>query len=342
MTALFVTGAFAQSNVTLSGQVDIGVVNPVGTQKLRIDQSGNGANQIVFSGSEDLGSGLRAIFRLAQRFSPESGLNDGTTGTRPAFQGETTVGLAGSFGTLRIGRALTALRGPVDNTDPWGTLQQASVAVVATGYASSPDNVLVTSDGDNPPTFTYNPTSSGAGAGRIDGLHYSSPNYGGFTAALTYGPKETQITSQTVTGKNQFVSAWLQYSGGPLVLGLGGEENRDGDRITAAQLSYDLGVAKVGTTYGIVDLASTPLDRKAFNVSAIAPRGAMVFKVGYGRSKLEGAQASVKKAGVGIDYALSKRTLVYTSYGRDTGVSATTGRSVSPKSGYDLGVRHTF
>ena len=54
MTALFVTGAFAQSNVTLSGQVDIGVVNPVGTQKLRIDQSGNGANQIVFSGSEDL------------------------------------------------------------------------------------------------------------------------------------------------------------------------------------------------------------------------------------------------------------------------------------------------
>jgi predicted porin len=339
LTALFATAAFAQSTVTLSGQVDIGVVNPIGADKLRIDQSANGANQIVFSGSEDLGGGLRATFRLAQRFSPESGLNDGTYGNRPAFQGETTVGLAGPFGTLRIGRALTALRGPVDNTDPWGTLQQASVAVVATGYASSPDNEAVFYDaGATPPAYEGVETRSGSGAGRIDGLHYVSPSFGGLTAALTYGPKSTQITGLTTTGANQFVSAWLQYVGGPLVVGLGGEENRAGDRITAAQLSYDLGVAKVGATYGIVDLASTALDRKAFNVSATAPMGPMAFKVGYGRSKLEGAEASVKKVGVGLDYALSKRTLVYTSYGRDKGTTFASGS----KSGYDLGVRHTF
>lgn len=339
MTALFATAAFAQSNVTLSGQVDIGMVNPIGADKVRVDQSGNGANQIVFSGSEDLGGGLRATFRLAQRFSPESGLNDGTYGTRPTFQGETTLGLAGPFGTLRLGRALSALRGPVDNTDPWGTLQQASVAVVATGYASSPDNELVSYDAlATPPGYEGTETRSGAGAGRIDGIHYVSPSFSGLTAAVTYGPKGTQITGQTTTGANQFVSAWLQYAGGPLVVGLGGEENRAGDRITAAQLSYDLGVAKVGATYGIVDLASTALDRKAFNVSATAPMGAVAFKVGYGRSKLEGAEASVKKTGVGLDYALSKRTLVYTSYGRDKGTSITSGT----KSGYDLGVRHTF
>lgn len=337
MTALIATAAYAQSTVTLSGQVDIGVVNPIGADKLRIDQSANGANQIVFSGSEDLGGGLRATFRLAQRFSPESGLNDGTYGNRPAFQGETTVGLAGPFGTLRLGRALTALRGPVDNTDPWGTLQQASVAVVATGYASSPDNEMVRYD-STIPGYVGVETRSGAGAGRIDGIHYVSPSFGGLTAALTYGPKSTQITGLTTTGVNQFVSAWLQYVGGPFVVGLGGEENRLGDRITAAQLSYDLGVAKVGATYGIVDLASTTLDRKAYNVSATAPLGAVAFKVGYGRSKREGAEASVKKVGVGLDYALSKRTLVYTSYGRDKGTTFAS----SSKSGYDLGVRHTF
>lgn len=189
MTALIATAASAQSTVTLSGQVDVGVVNPIGADKLRVDQSGNGANQIVFSGSEDLGGGLRATFRLAQRFSPESGLNDGTYGTRPAFQGETTVGLAGPFGTLRLGRALTALRGPVDNTDPWGTLQQASVAVVATGYASSPDNEMVRYD-STIPGYVGVETRSGAGAGRIDGIHYATPSFSGFTAAVTYGPEE--------------------------------------------------------------------------------------------------------------------------------------------------------
>ncbi len=340
MTALFATAAFAQSTVTLSGQIDAGLVNPIGTDKVRIDQSGNGANQIVFSGSEDLGAGMRATFRLAQRFSPESGLNDGTSGNRPLFQGETTIGLAGPFGTVRIGRALTALRGPIDNTDPWGTLQQASVAIVATGYASSPDNV------------TFDPTSlaagnaavgsTGAGAGRIDGIHYATPNFEGFTGALTYAPKSTQITGVTTVGAKQFASLWLQYAGGPFVVGAGGEQNRAGDRITAAQASYDLGVVKVGATYGIVDADNTTRDRKSYNVGVTAPLGAFALKAGFGRSKLEGAQASVKKVGIGLDYALSKRTLVYTSYGRDTGVSATTGLSANPKSGYDLGVRHTF
>lgn len=326
MTALFATAAFAQSNVTLSGQVDVALTNPIGADKLRVDQSANGANQIVFSGSEDLGAGLRATFRLAQRFSPESGLNDGTNGNRPLFQGESTVGLAGSFGTLRLGRAVTALRGPVDSTDPWGTLQQASVAVVPTGYASTPEN----------------DTGSGSGVARADAIHYASPSFNGFTGAFSYGPKGTQITGTATTGLKALVSGWLQYTGGPLVLGLGAEENRERDRITAFQASYNLGMAKIGATYGIVDLASTVLDRKAFNIGVTVPLGAMAFKLGVGRSKLEGAEASVKKVGIGLDYALSKRTLVYTSYGRDNGVSGSTGLTANPKSGYDLGVRHTF
>lgn len=333
MTALLVTSAFAQSNVTLSGQVDIGVVNPIGPDKARVDQSGNGSNQIVFSGSEDLGGGLRATFRLAQRFSPESGLNDGSNGNRPLFQGESTVGLAGSFGTLRIGRAVTALRGPVDNTDPWGTLQQASVAVVATGYASSPDNLAVAPSATG--AVAFGPT--GSGAGRTDGFHYVSPSFGGFSGALTYALKGTQVTGLTTQGEQHLVSLWLQYAGGPFTFGIGGEENRAGDRITAVQASYSLRDAKIGATYGVVEAAGSALERRSYNVGLVAPVGPVIFKAGYGRSKLEGADASIKKAGVGLDYALSKRTLVYTSYGRDTGTAAP--RS---KSGFDLGVRHTF
>jgi predicted porin len=326
LAALAAVGvASAQSSVSISGQVDVGLVNPIGAQKMRIDQSANGANQIVFSGTEDLGGGLRATFRLAQRFSPESGADDGTAGNRVSFQGETTVGLAGGFGALRIGRAVTAFQAPINNTDPWGTLQQASLAVLTTGYATAADFANVTG------------AASGSGAGRSDGIFYTSPTFSGFTASVTYGPKDSQLTGATTTGAKNLTSAWLAYNQGPIMAGAGMEENRSGDKIQAVQGSYNLGVARIGATWASTNFAATTVDRKSYNVSVIAPMGAITLKAGVGQSKLENAAASVKKTGVGVDYALSKRTMIYTSMGRDTG----TGTAVS-KTGFDLGVRHAF
>jgi len=327
LAALAAVGvASAQSSVTISGQIDVGLINPIGTQATRVDQSNNGANQIVFSGTEDLGGGLRATFRLAQRFSPESGLDDGTNGNRPSFQGETTVGLAGGFGALRIGRAVTAFQGPINNTDPWGTLQQASLAVLTTSYSTG---ASVQTNGSA--------TSSGSGAGRSDGIFYTSPTVSGFTASVTYGPKDSQLTGATTTGAKNLTSAWLAYNQGPIMAGAGMEENRDGDKIQAVQGSYNLGVARIGATWASTNFAATTVDRKSYNVSVIAPMGAITLKAGVGQSKLENAAASVKKTGVGVDYTLSKRTMIYASMGRDTG----TGTTVS-KSGFDLGVRHAF
>ncbi len=306
--------------------VDVGLINPIGADKTRIDQAANGFNQIVFSGTEDLGGGLRATFRLAQRFSPESGLNDGTNGNRVPFQGETTVGLAGSFGSIRLGRALTAFQGPINNTDPWGTGQAATLAVLTTGYATA-DSVQTNGSG----------TSSGSGLARTDGIFYTSPTISGFTASFTYGPKNTQLTGATVTGTKNLTSAWLAFNQGAIMAGAGMEENRAGDKIQAIQGSYNFGVARVGATWATTDFAATTVDRKSYNVSVIVPMGAFTLKAGVGNSKLENAAASVKKTGFGVDYALSKRTMIYASVGRDTG----TGTTVS-KTGSDIGIRHTF
>ena len=323
MAALVATGAFAQSAVTISGQVDVGIVNPIGPDKTRIDQSANGANQIVFSGSEDLGSGLRATFRLAQRFSPESGLNDGTAGNRPTWQGESTVGLAGNFGAIRIGRALTALQGPLTQTDPWTTYQVASVSGVLTNgteYRTAPDNVA----------------NSGSGLARTDGVFYTSPQFaGGLVAAVTVAPKNTQVSGATTTGNHHLVSAWLSYTSGPVMIAGGSERNRAGDRLSAIQGAFDFGMARVAATYTLMDLEATTLDRRAFNIGATVPLGAVVLKAGYGRTKLENSPANSKKVGLGLDYALSKRTLIYTSVGRDSALT-------TAKTGYDLGIRHNF
>lgn len=338
LAALSAAAVFAQSSVTISGQVDVGLSNPIGPDKTRIDQSANGANQIVFSGLEDLGGGLKATFRLAQRFSPESGLNDGTYANRPLFQGESTVGLAGTFGTLRLGRALTALQGPINNTDPWGTLQQASLAVLATGYATAPDNYAFIPG----TTGTATLTPTGGNLARTDGIFYTAPNWGGFSGALTYAPKSTQVSGLVTQGAKSLVSAWLSYGAGPVSAAIGSERNRIGDRLSAVQGSYNFGVATLGATYARTNYEATAADRKSYNVSLVAPLGAFTLKTGVGRSKLDDAPASVKKVAVGVDYSLSKRTLIYTSWARDRGISATTGTTASPKSGYDIGVRHNF
>jgi len=321
LAALAATGVVsAQSSVTISGQVDVGLINPIGAQKTRIDQSANGMNQIVFSGNEDLGGGLRATFRLAQRFSPESGANDGTAGTRPAFQGETTVGIAGGFGAIRLGRALTAFQGPINNTDPWGTAQAATLAVLTTDYSTAPH------------------FSDSSGLGRADGIFYTSPTVGGFTASVTYGPKDTQQAGGTpVRGAKNLTSLWLAFNQGPIMAGIGMEENRAGDKINAIQGSFNFGVARIGATYATTDLVSSTVDRKSYNVSLIAPMGAFTLKAGVGQSKFENASASTKKTGIGVDYALSKRTLIYTSIGRDTGTLSTVS-----KTGSDIGIRHSF
>lgn len=319
------SAAFAQSSVTIDGAVDLGYVKPIGSKDARLDAT-NGANQIRFLGTEDLGGGLKANFTLAQRFSPESGGNDGTKNTRPTFQGESTVGLSGGFGSVKLGRALTAFQGPVNMTDPWGTLQVGSSAVLTAGYTTDKEN-----------------NTDGAGAGRTDAIFYSSPNFSGFSAAVSIGLKEhtpSTVTPAATAPSKNLTSLWASYASGPLYVGGGMEQNRQDDQVTAILATYNLGFMTVGAGYSNIDLkaadSATAFDRNAWNIMAVAPMGAFVIKAGYGVSKADasGAEAT-KKLGLGVDYMLSKRTKVYASFGSDS-------VKTTDKSGYDIGIRHTF
>lgn len=326
------SAAFAQSSVTIDGAVDLGYVKPIGSKDARLDAT-NGANQIRFLGTEDLGGGLKAHFTLAQRFSPESGGNDGNTFARPTFQGESTVGLSGGFGAVKLGRALTAFLAPVNATDPWGTLQQASTAVLTGGAGG------YTTDREN--------NSDAAGLGRTEAIHYTSPNFNGFSAAVgvgfkqhtasTFVPSTTTPVNPTPAPSKNLMSLWASYASGPLYVGGGMEQNRQDDQITAFLGTYNLGFMTVGGGFSQIDYsAAATNDRKAWNIMAVAPMGAVVIKAGYGQVKddVTGNKLS-KKLGLGVDYMLSKRTKVYASYGNE-------GARTTDKSGYDIGIRHTF
>jgi len=88
LAALAATASFAQSTVTISGLVDIGYgtvnapANNAGIQAgdiKRVAQNGSGTTAIVISGSEDLGGGMRALFRYEMNpdFVAGSGLSGG-------------------------------------------------------------------------------------------------------------------------------------------------------------------------------------------------------------------------------------------------------------------------
>ena len=107
--------AAAQSNVTISGSLDIGVFrDTAGVKNVGTIQR----SHLQFAGSEDLGDGLAATFRLRHRLDLDTGTPEGN-GSKPFWHGESTVGLRGGFGALRLGRALDAIQSQDWAFDPW-------------------------------------------------------------------------------------------------------------------------------------------------------------------------------------------------------------------------------
>jgi len=74
LAALAATASFAQSSVQIDGLFDAGyqAINYKGTKVNGIEGNGSATSQLNFRGSEDLGGGLKAEFRLETDFNAVS------------------------------------------------------------------------------------------------------------------------------------------------------------------------------------------------------------------------------------------------------------------------------
>lgn len=110
------SAAMAQSSITLYGMLDAGIgytSNINGHSRYGLDGGAAGSNKWGLRGTEDLGGGLKAIFKI------ENGFNIGTGGiggqgpigsTRSLFNRQAYVSLASDqYGTVRLGRQLDAV-----------------------------------------------------------------------------------------------------------------------------------------------------------------------------------------------------------------------------------------
>jgi predicted porin len=344
LAALTMAAAAAHAEVNLYGTLDVsfgrkqeftGEVNGTKLKKAsttNVDSSDMSQSYFGLKGQEDLGDGLKATFKLESPLAVDTGkaASDGKFWSQNA-----TVGLAGGFGAVNVGRFenLFKLEGAAFN--PFGASATFSPTfVVAGGLAGSWSN----------------------------GLSYVSPNLSGLTLSGQISLKENDKASAT-NYNGGAVDLAANYTAGPLGLSLtygdvrgtegvaGGSSQKDRAWLLGA--SYDFGVLKAFGQYGQDKTnykAFTESGKaKFFQLGALVPvttAGSVLVSYGDDKFKVSGLEGTDKRRAFSLGYVqnLSKRTNVYAAWinTRDTvGVDQNPDLKGTTNN-YAMGVRHAF
>jgi len=319
LAVLASTGAaMAQSTVTLYGRMDVSVGSIKELNKSSVTkmfQGGDGGlttSRWGMRGTEDLGGGLKAGFKLENRFNAD----DGTT-QDPFFKGESSISLMGGFGEVKLGRSTTVY-------DDVRALAVSSDVFDSAFTAAS--NGVFKAGGDYASRFNNKVT-------------YQLPSMGGFYAGVDFAFDEDAAVKKDMTALK------AGYKAGPLNVGVGYQEEKTSAKYIAFSGAYDLGVASISGGYNKRDGATAALgDDNEFNIGVNVPLGAVALSAGYANGKTKVNGATTLKAsgfGFGATYALSKRTKLYSGY-RTHEIKNGSGVKTADTKLYAVGVRHDF
>lgn len=304
----------AQSSVFVNGLLDLGVFRDFdGISQVGTVQRSN----IAITGFEDLGGGVKAVLRLSTRVEMDTGASEGA-GYKPFLHDESTIGLQGGWGTVRVGRAMTAMWANDYKFDPWANYNRiASPAWQHWHYLTPSD------------PFGNNGTAE---YGRLNnGIFYDSPTVAGFTVRLSGTPEHDRQLGET----KRPVSAVLEYGRGKVAAMAAYERNSIGDRNSYFAGKYTIGDLALMTA--VDDSRALATDGRSLSRTVSASYSlsrAVMLKTGFSHQDLNGADNYF--ASFGADYAFSRRTTLYGSFGhkRDAGQGG--------RSSFGAGIAHTF
>ncbi|PQO95223.1 porin [Massilia phosphatilytica] len=193
-------GAQAQSNVTVYGLVDMNAgwtsnLARDGGNTLRVNAGGMNTSRLGFVGSEDLGGGTKAVFQLEMGIAADTGVAD-----NPLFKRQATVGLAGRWGTLLLGRAFTTVYDFVLPYDPMGYAPMYSWAPA--GNASGASKYGMTLAFDNMVKY----------AGKVGNLSVGA-SYGAGEQAPTGDGAKGAVAANYAAGPVSFVATYERAKG---------------------------------------------------------------------------------------------------------------------------------
>ena len=338
------SAALAQSSVTLYGRINTSVEH----QKLG-NASATGlvssGSYLGFTGTEDLGNGLKAGFVLEGTVEADTG------GTGYSFDRQSELNLSGNFGMLRLG-----------SFDPY--------------------SYTVTADAISMHNHDAGPTGDKLYDGVLWGgnkIAYRTPTIAGFDAEVQYQFGEKQknpdltvpvLGKTTGTHKNGW-DLGVNYANGPLGLGFGYSNLKYSDvaAVSGAQTkfsqfalraSYEIGDLTLGAYYQKQDTkaANQKAKRDVYRVSAKYVIGASELHANIGQAskyKVNGTKTgnSATQWTLAYNYNLSKRTKVYALYSNlshteSAGIDFKGSFTMDPSNGSDkfrtmgIGIRHFF
>jgi predicted porin len=239
----------------------------------------------------------------------------------------------GGFGELRLGRDFTAHYSNMAIADPFGQVGVGTSANLRNGY--------LTQGGIATGTRTDNQ------------IMYFLPAMGGLYGQVNVGAGEG-------TG-DKYTGGRLGYAAGPLNIGFGyGKSERgigESETMSVAG-TFNMGFMTLMGFYDKSEFSSgaTNNDLDLYSVAMTMPLGKGTLKAQYTKSDSSSANYDATSFGIGYVYNLSKRTSLYTTYGKvNNDGNATAGgnftagsagpagmRRGESSTGYEFGVTHTF
>lgn len=335
LAALAATGAFAQ--VSVYGRLDAGygvntiTKNDVDTKLNGVTSNNNATSLWGIQGTEDLGAGMKANFKLEQDVYTAngalgaSGAGNGAT-TTSSFNRISKVGLSGGFGSVSFGRDYLPTFSLAAGTDVMGQTRFSTIQL-----------------------------STGAGYSTTDSLvMYSTPVMSGFQVNVAYRNGDT--SSNTGDNTDKVTNLTATYTNGPLMVGVGtgSAEVRTangtatapaqrfatkvtyglsdaiyGEKVSSniVAASYDFGTFKLLGNYitskttnaaaaASASTAPSGVDVEAneLNLGAVVPMGKVSLVAAVGTNTLKATGVDARKGtdmSIGADYNLSSKTVVY-------------------------------
>jgi len=315
----------ANAEVTIYGQIHVSIdylnadqatntSDPVGDNDSLWDVTSR-ASRLGFKGSEDLGDGLKMIWKIESQIDIANGGNTNGTYWKPR---NAYIGLAGNWGTFLYGRHDTPVKMSTGKLDIFGD----TIADYNNGSQTGKTGAFVDIRAD-------------------DAIAYVSPNFSGLTLVGAIVP-DADYGEDDASERGDFAGGYslaAMYSNGGLFIG-GGYENLD-DLYGGADVShwrigagYDFGDFHIGGVYqdadgalgGRTDATSDPIDFKTFTINGSYKFGNNVVKAMWLRSDWDDDIAVYTDDGstknddtfdtwaIGLDHNFSKRSKAYVIY----------------------------
>jgi predicted porin len=304
--------AMAQ-NVTLSGYVEAGYQDA----KINNVSSSNattgifGSPRVVISGSEDLGGGLKAGFRLESTIDITTGRFGAQPTTTAVTGGASTypdgtgyfdrgaeINLSGAFGMVRLGK-FDHLGGEDNDLNAIGNVALFSGTTSMSNVSAS---VEVGTDRDG--TFAYRTPTIDAIGGFVEfAVTPKDTAANAIPAAAAASTDDDGITSVHARGTVGGVSYRIGAAKRKIVAGAGTDE------VLGVAVSYNFGFMTAALAHQSFDSPLANTDRTETVASANIPLGnGLDLRVLYKNYEHDTSANNVETYGFGVVKALSKRT----------------------------------